>query len=274
MVAPDASTGDPLHGREAHRKTHRFPRERSEYRREGRGSRCCACSLAVGATHECPLTETPSTAQSEPVVTIGSRPPANANGPDMAMLIFEPEAHRVAAPKMSAAFLIYHAPSGPFAAPVSTFAIVARSCRRRAIGPSDDGDGATMPLDAPRSLPLELIRKIPALLLLHRTLLALARKPIMGVYQSGAGPVGGKLNADAAQSRHSKSPDSPYPEFSQWTNRAMTSDATKAKTPHTAPWLNWIEQPPPKGQVAGSNPAGVAMYQCSMLISWQNYLCR
>lgn len=23
-------------------------------------------------------------------------------------------------------------------------------------------------------------------------------------------------------------------------------------------WLNWIEQPPPKGQVAGSNPAGVA----------------
>ena len=28
-----------------------------------------------------------------------------------------------------------------------------------------------------------------------------------------------------------------------------------------APWLNWIEQPPPKGQVAGSNPAGVATYQ-------------
>jgi hypothetical protein len=25
-----------------------------------------------------------------------------------------------------------------------------------------------------------------------------------------------------------------------------------------APWLNWIEQPPPKGQVIGSNPAGVA----------------
>ena len=25
-----------------------------------------------------------------------------------------------------------------------------------------------------------------------------------------------------------------------------------------APWLNWIEQPAPKGQVAGSNPAGVA----------------
>ena len=26
------------------------------------------------------------------------------------------------------------------------------------------------------------------------------------------------------------------------------------------PWLNWIEQPPPKGQVAGSNPAGVATF--------------
>ena len=24
-----------------------------------------------------------------------------------------------------------------------------------------------------------------------------------------------------------------------------------------APWLNWIEQPPPKGQVGGSNPPGV-----------------
>jgi hypothetical protein len=24
-----------------------------------------------------------------------------------------------------------------------------------------------------------------------------------------------------------------------------------------AQWLNWIEQPPPKGQVAGSNPAWV-----------------
>jgi hypothetical protein len=23
------------------------------------------------------------------------------------------------------------------------------------------------------------------------------------------------------------------------------------------PWLNWIEQPPPKGQVIGSNPIGV-----------------
>ena len=25
-----------------------------------------------------------------------------------------------------------------------------------------------------------------------------------------------------------------------------------------APWLNWIERPPPKGQVIGSNPIGVA----------------
>ena len=23
------------------------------------------------------------------------------------------------------------------------------------------------------------------------------------------------------------------------------------------PWLNWIEQPPPKGQVSGSNPLGI-----------------
>jgi hypothetical protein len=37
-------------------------------------------------------------------------------------------------------------------------------------------------LDALRSLSLELIRKIPALLLLHRTLLPLARKPIIGVH--------------------------------------------------------------------------------------------
>ena len=26
------------------------------------------------------------------------------------------------------------------------------------------------------------------------------------------------------------------------------------------PWLNWIEQPPPKGQVGGSNPLGVTIY--------------
>ncbi len=26
-----------------------------------------------------------------------------------------------------------------------------------------------------------------------------------------------------------------------------------------APWLNWIEQPPPKGQVSGSNPLGVTI---------------
>ena len=33
-----------------------------------------------------------------------------------------------------------------------------------------------------------------------------------------------------------------------------------------AQWLNWIEQPPPKGQVAGSNPAWVTIrlgYLCS-----------
>ena len=27
-----------------------------------------------------------------------------------------------------------------------------------------------------------------------------------------------------------------------------------------AQWLNWIEQPPPKGQVAGSNPAWVTNF--------------
>ncbi len=26
-------------------------------------------------------------------------------------------------------------------------------------------------------------------------------------------------------------------------------------------WLNWIEQPPPKGQVGGSNPLGVTIFQ-------------
>ena len=37
----------------------------------------------------------------------------------------------------------------------------------------------------------------------------------------------------------------------------MTSSSACDKPPLSAPWLNWIEQPPPKGQVAGSNPAGV-----------------
>jgi hypothetical protein len=31
----------------------------------------------------------------------------------------------------------------------------------------------------------------------------------------------------------------------------------QAKHTASAPWLNWIEQPPPKGQVIGSNPIGV-----------------
>ncbi len=31
-----------------------------------------------------------------------------------------------------------------------------------------------------------------------------------------------------------------------------------------APWLNWIEQPPPKGQVGGSNPLGVTIYFCKI----------
>jgi hypothetical protein len=32
------------------------------------------------------------------------------------------------------------------------------------------------------------------------------------------------------------------------------------------PWLNWIEQPPPKGQVTGSNPVGVTKLK-SLLFS-------
>jgi hypothetical protein len=26
------------------------------------------------------------------------------------------------------------------------------------------------------------------------------------------------------------------------------------------PWLNWIEQPPPKGQVTGSSPVGITIF--------------
>ena len=36
-----------------------------------------------------------------------------------------------------------------------------------------------------------------------------------------------------------------------------------------ASWLNWIEQPPPKGQVAGSNPAEVAISDKITLASVQ-----
>ena len=39
---------------------------------------------------------------------------------------------------------------------------------------------------------------------------------------------------------------------------AIVTEASCIYTLPKAPWLNWIEQPPPKGQVAGSNPAGVA----------------
>ena len=42
----------------------------------------------------------------------------------------------------------------------------------------------------------------------------------------------------------------------------MTSRDGAGKKTAAAPWLNWIEQPPPKGQVAGSNPAGVATIVC------------
>ena len=40
----------------------------------------------------------------------------------------------------------------------------------------------------------------------------------------------------------------------------MTKCNTPAKSIGENPWLNWIEQPPPKGQVEGSNPAGFAIH--------------
>ena len=43
----------------------------------------------------------------------------------------------------------------------------------------------------------------------------------------------------------------------------MTKYNTPARSMGETPWLNWIEQPPPKGQVAGSNPAGVAIHMPS-----------
>ena len=36
--------------------------------------------------------------------------------------------------------------------------------------------------------------------------------------------------------------------------------ATTAPCLWLAPWLNWIEQPPPKGQVTGSSPVGVTIF--------------
>ena len=38
----------------------------------------------------------------------------------------------------------------------------------------------------------------------------------------------------------------------------MTTRIRRVRNSASAPWLNWIEQPPPKGQVIGSNPIGVA----------------
>ena len=37
------------------------------------------------------------------------------------------------------------------------------------------------------------------------------------------------------------------------------------------PWLNWIEQPPPKGQVAGSNPAGITSHAHDVTPQFQKY---
>ena len=43
-----------------------------------------------------------------------------------------------------------------------------------------------------------------------------------------------------------------------WRHLGLPVRREKRHTVRVVPWLNWIEQPPPKGQVAGSNPAGVA----------------
>lgn len=45
---------------------------------------------------------------------------------------------------------------------------------------------------------------------------------------------------------------------------AMTFTNFPDKKIGTAPWLNWIEQPPPKGQVSGSNPLGVTIFTRSV----------
>ena len=37
----------------------------------------------------------------------------------------------------------------------------------------------------------------------------------------------------------------------------LTEGGGPGKDKAVVPWLNWIEQPPPKGQVTGSNPVGI-----------------
>ena len=39
------------------------------------------------------------------------------------------------------------------------------------------------------------------------------------------------------------------------------------------PWLNWIEQPPPKGQVGGSNPLGITIPLFTMLNAAADLFC-
>ena len=39
------------------------------------------------------------------------------------------------------------------------------------------------------------------------------------------------------------------------------------------PWLNWIERPPPKGQVTGSSPVGIAnlkLPRIRKILIWKN----
>ena len=153
------------------------------------------------------------------MVAIGSRPSANANGPDVTMLILEPERHRAAAPKSEPCAVAHRGAIGssPMGDGSSTMASAASfemsrsvwafcsSCLNRAFYAArprlaelpypaaqlrlvdaqfrrDIDDRQPALPDALHGLPLELIRKIPALRLLQRTLLPLARKPIMGVH--------------------------------------------------------------------------------------------
>ena len=43
-------------------------------------------------------------------------------------------------------------------------------------------------------------------------------------------------------------------------SKTLPNSACPGTRDAAAPWLNWIEQPPPKGQVTGSSPVGVTKH--------------
>ena len=47
----------------------------------------------------------------------------------------------------------------------------------------------------------------------------------------------------------------------------MTIPHGLGKRGAAVPWLNWIEQPPPKGQVTGSNPVGITTFRTKTVAS-------